>query len=301
MTAIPQDIPAFTERPVRLPRFVRTCLSFARRKPVAAASAALLILVCVMVAGAPVFAKHDPNKQDLSARLADPSTDHYLGADQLGRDTFSRLLYGGRISLGAGLGATLLGVGFGVLMGLLSGYAGGFVDLVIQRLMDAIMALPPLILLMVLATTLDQNFRNMIFAIAVFVAPGSSRVVRSAVLSLKEMPYVEAARALGASPGRVAFRHILPNTFAPVIVIASVGVGGVIITEAALGYLGLSVRMPQATWGNMLNAGAQQYMELAPLMAMAPGLAILVTVFSINMFGDGLRDVLDPRLRGKGK
>jgi peptide/nickel transport system permease protein len=140
----------------------------------------------------------------------------------------------------------------------------------------------------------------MVLAIALFVTPGASRVVRSAVLSIKEMPYVDAARALGASPGRLAFRHILPNTFAPVIVIASITVGSVIIIEAALGYLGLSVRMPQATWGNMLNAGAQQYMELSPWMAIAPGLAILLTVFSINLFGDGLRDVLDPRLRGKG-
>jgi ABC-type dipeptide/oligopeptide/nickel transport system permease subunit len=171
----------------------------------------------------------------------------------------------------------------------------------IQRVMDAIMALPPLILLLVLATTLDRNFRNVVLAIALFVMPGAARVVRGAVLSLKEMAYVEAARAIGSTPQRIIFRHILPNTFAPVIVLASITVGSVIIIEAALGYLGLSVRLPQATWGTMLNAGAQQYMEQAPWMAIAPGAVIALTVFAINLFGDGLRDVLDPRLRGKGK
>jgi ABC-type dipeptide/oligopeptide/nickel transport system permease subunit len=258
-------------------------------------------VICTLVLLAPIVATHDPNRQSLGDRLADPSTEHYLGADELGRDVFSRLLHGGRVSLGAGLGATLAGVALGVFFGLVSGYAGGFVDMIIQRVMDAIMALPPLILLMVLATTLDRNMRNVIIAIAIFVTPGAARVVRGAVLSLKEMAYVEAARALGASPPRIIFRHIMPNTFAPVIVLASITVGSVIIIEAALGYLGLSVRLPQATWGTMLNAGAQQYMEQAPWMAIAPGAAIAVTVFAINLFGDGLRDVLDPRLRGKGK
>ena len=300
MTAIPQETFGSPPSVVRTPRFISFCASFARRKPVAAASAVVLLIVVLMCVFAPVLATHDPNRQELGARLAPPSSQHYLGADQLGRDTFSRILYGGRISLGAGLGATLAGVSLGVLLGLVSGYAGGKVDLVIQRLMDAIMALPPLILLMVLASTLDQNFQNMVFAIAIFVAPGTSRVVRGAVLSIKEMPYVDAARALGATPRRLVFRHILPNTFAPVIVVASITVGSVIIIEAALGFLGLSVRMPTATWGNMLNSGAQTYMEKSPILAIAPGVAIALTVFSINLFGDGLRDALDPRLRGKG-
>lgn len=285
----------------RTPRALRAIWRFSRRKPLAAASAVLLLVICFLCALAPVFATHDPNRPNLSSRLADPSSEHYLGADELGRDVWSRVLYGGRYSLGAGLGATAIGVTLGVLFGLVSGYAGGFVDMLIQRMMDAVMALPPLILLMVLASTLDQSFRNVIIAIAIFVTPGASRVVRGAVLSLKEMPYVEAARSLGASPWRIVFRHILPNTFAPVIVIGSITVGSVILIEAALGFLGLSVRLPTATWGNMLNVGAQQYMEQAPFMAMVPGVAILLTVFAVNLFGDGLRDVLDPRLRGKGK
>jgi ABC-type dipeptide/oligopeptide/nickel transport system permease subunit len=301
MTALSDEALVFRPAEQRVPRPLRLVWSFVRRKPIAAASAAILLVICTLVLLAPIVATHDPNRQSLGDRLADPSTEHYLGADELGRDVFSRLLHGGRVSLGAGLGATLAGVALGVFFGLVSGYAGGFVDMIIQRVMDAIMALPPLILLMVLATTLDRNMRNVIIAIAIFVTPGAARVVRGAVLSLKEMAYVEAARALGASPPRIIFRHIMPNTFAPVIVLASITVGSVIIIEAALGYLGLSVRLPQATWGTMLNAGAQQYMEQAPWMAIAPGAAIAVTVFAINLFGDGLRDVLDPRLRGKGK
>jgi peptide/nickel transport system permease protein len=301
MAAIAEEAGYFPAVPGRLPRIARGLWRFTKRKPVAAGSAAILAIICILVALAPVVATHDPNRPDLGARLAKPSTEHLLGGDELGRDVFSRLLYGGRVSLGAGLGATAVGVALGVLFGLVSGYAGGLADMFIQRLMDAIMALPPLILLMVLASTLDRNFRNVIIAIAIFVTPGAARVVRGAVLSIKEMAYVEAARSLGATPPRIVFRHILPNTFAPVIVLASITVGSVIIIEAALGYLNLSVRLPQATWGTMLNAGAQQYMEQAPWMAVAPGIAIAVTVFAINLFGDGLRDVLDPRLRGKGK
>ncbi|MFN0148411.1 MAG: ABC transporter permease [Dehalococcoidia bacterium] len=281
------------------PRWIRWCTMFTRRKPLAAASAVILIIICLMAILAPVLETQPPNEQNLSDRLAPPSLDHPLGGDELGRDVWSRLLHGGRVSLGAGLGATIIGVGLGVLFGLVSGYAGGFLDLVIQRVMDAIMALPPLVLLMVLGSTLDQNFRNVMIAIAIFVAPGTARVVRGSVLTLKEMSYVEASRAVGATPSRIIFSHILPNTFAPVIVITSITVGSVILIEAALGFLGLSVRIPQATWGNMIFSGAGKW-ELAPRLALVPGIAIIVTVFAINLLGDGLRDVLDPRLRGKG-
>jgi ABC-type dipeptide/oligopeptide/nickel transport system permease subunit len=225
-----------------LPRPVRWMRMFARRKPIAAFSGLVLIIISLMAILAPVLETQPPNEQHLSDRLAPPSWDHPLGGDELGRDEWSRLLHGGRISLGAGLGATAIGVALGVFIGLISGYAGGWVDLILQRIMDAVMALPPLILLMVLASSLDQNFRNVIIAIAVFVAPGTARVVRGSVLTLKEMMFVEAIRATGGSPARIIFRHILPNTFAPVIVITSITVGTVIIIEAALGSLGLSVR-----------------------------------------------------------
>ncbi|HZQ36282.1 MAG TPA: ABC transporter permease, partial [Dehalococcoidia bacterium] len=271
----------------------------ARRRPVAAGAAVVLILICLVALLAPVIAPYKPNDIDLLARLSAPGGKHLLGTDEYGRDVLTRVIYGGRVSLAAGLGATALGTAVGVLFGLLSGYVGGFVELVIQRWMDAIMALPPIILLMVLATTLSPNLRNVIIAIAVFVTPGSARIVRGAVLSVKAMTYVEAAEALGVSPVRIVWRHVLPNVVAPVIVVASITVGSVIIIEAALGFLGLSVHEPTATWGNMLNTGAQSYMEQAPWLALAPGIAIAVTVFAINLFGDGLRDALDPRLRGR--
>lgn len=273
---------------------------FARRKPLAGAAAVVLAVVCIMAFFAPFLAPYGPNDIDLNARLTSPSTSHWLGTDEFGRDVLSRVMHGARVSLTAGLGATLLGTAVGAALGLLGSYVGGLLDLAIQRLMDALMALPPIILLMVLATMLSPSLRNVTIAIGIFVLPSAARVVRGAVLSEKEMVYVLAARSVGVSPARIIIRHILPNVFAPIIVIASVSVGAAIIIEAALGFLGLSVRPPTATWGNMLNTGAQTYMEQAPWLAIAPGLAIGLTVFSINIFGDGLRDVLDPRLRNTG-
>lgn len=283
------------------PAVVRLPLSFARRKPVSAVAAAVIAVVGSLALLAPVLAPYGPDDIDLLARLAGPGSDHWLGTDQFGRDVLSRVMHGGRVSLAAGVGATVLGTSLGVLLGLVGGYAGGFVDSAIQRLMDAIMAIPPIILLMVLATTLSPSLRNVIIGISIFVMPGAARVVRGTTLSIKERAYVEAARAVGATPLRIVFRHVLPNVVAPIIVIASITVGSAIIIESALGFLGLSVRPPTATWGNMLNTGAQTYMERAPWLALAPGLAIAATVFAINLFGDGLRDVLDPRLRGSGK
>ncbi|OAI41233.1 hypothetical protein AYO38_04175 [bacterium SCGC AG-212-C10] len=283
-----------------MPRWIGWLGMFFRRKPIAAISGVILIVLCLMAIFAPVLALQPPNEQNLADRLASPSMDHPLGGDELGRDVWSRLVFGARVSLGAGIGATAIGISLGVVLGLVSGYAGGFLDLTLQRFVDALMALPPLILLMVLGLSLGQNFRNVVIAIAIFVVPGTARVVRGSVLTIKEMAFVESSRAVGASPARIIFMHILPNTFAPVIVLTSITVGTVVIIEAALGYLGLSVRIPTATWGNMLFTGASKW-EQAPILALAPGLAIVITVFAINLLGDGLRDVLDPRLRGRGR
>jgi len=284
----------------RPPAVLRVPLQFGRRKPLSAAAGAVVVVACLLALLAPWIAPYGPDDVDLLARLNGPSSAHWLGTDQFGRDVWSRVMYGGRTSLAVGIGATALGIGMGVVFGLLSGYAGGGLDLVIQRLMDAVMALPPIILLMVLATTLSPSLRNVTIAISILITPGASRVVRGATLGTKEMLYIEAARATGASAPRIVFRHVLPNVMAPIIVIASISVGSAIMIEAALGFLGLSVRPPTSTWGNMLNTGAQSYMERAPWLALAPGLAIAMTVFSINLLGDGLRDVLDPRLRGRG-
>ena len=296
MSAIASDLPRVIDTGLR-PRN-RRLLSLARRKPLAAGAGLVLVVVCVVALFAPVLAPFDPNEVQLGSRLLSPSSEHWLGTDEFGRDVLSRIMHGARVSLAAGLGAAGLGTAAGVVFGLLGGYIGGFVDLAIQRVMDALMALPPIILLMVLATVLSPSLQNVVFAIAIFVMPSASRVVRGAVLAEKEMVYVLAAQSIGASPKRVMVRHVLPNTMAPIIILASIAVGSAIIIEAALGFLGLSVRPPAATWGTMLNTSAQTYMEQAPWLAVAPGLAIGVTVFSINLLGDGLRDILDPRLRG---
>jgi ABC-type dipeptide/oligopeptide/nickel transport system permease subunit len=261
----------------------------------------VLIVFCVLAVLAPVVTTHNPNIGNLIDRLQSPSTSHFLGTDEQGRDEWTRILYGARTSLTVGLGAALVGTLVGTAFGLLSGYAGGMIDMVIQRVMDAVMALPGIILLMVLATVLSPSLRNVTLAIAVFIVPSAARIVHGAVLSTKEQAYVEAARSVGASPHRVVVRHILPNVMAPIIIVMSITVGAAIIIEAALGFLGLSVAPPTATWGNLLNTGAQGYMEQAPWLALAPGIAIGITVFSVNILGDGLRDVLDPRLRGRGR
>jgi ABC-type dipeptide/oligopeptide/nickel transport system permease subunit len=274
--------------------------SFARRKPLSAAAAVVLIIACLLAAMAPVVSTENPDIGNLGERLQSPSASHILGTDEQGRDEWTRILYGARTSLTVGLGAAVVGTVIGTIFGLISGYVGGIAEMIIQRVMDAIMALPGIILLMVLATVLSPSLRNVTLAIALFIIPSAARVVHGAVLSTKEQVYVEAARTVGASPTRVVFRHILPNVMAPIIIVVSITVGAAIITEAALGFLGLSVAPPTATWGNMLNAGASSSMEQAPWLALAPGVAIGVTVFSVNILGDGLRDVLDPRLRGKG-
>jgi peptide/nickel transport system permease protein len=280
---------------------IRWCLIFARRKPLSAFGAVVIVTLCLLVYFGPFLLTTSPYVGVLRDHLQAPSTSHILGTDEQGRDLLTRTLYGGRTSMAVGFGGAFFATLAGTTIGLISGYTGGKVDLFIQRVMDALMSLPPIILLMVLASVLTPSLKTVVFAISILFAPSVGRVMRSAVLTVKEEPYVEAAHSLGASSGRVMVRHILPNVIAPMIIILSIGVGGAIITEAALGFLGLSVGPPKPTWGNMLNAGAQSYMEQAPWLAIVPGVAIAMMVFAVNLFGDGLRDMLDPRLRGKGR
>lgn len=277
---------------------LRSVRRFARRKPLSAAAALTLFVVTAIVAVGPFVMSTSPYVGTLSEHLQGPSASHLLGTDEQGRDVLTRVIYGGRMSLAVGLGASLFATVAGSMYGTVSGYAGGKTDLIMQRIADAMMAIPGIVFLMVLTLILEPSARNVVLAIGILYTPSISRVVRSAVLTVREEPYVEAVRSLGASAPRVMLRHILPNCFAAIIVIASVLVGAGIVTEAGLGFLGLSVSPPNPTWGNMLNAGAQNYMEQAPWLAVAPGLAIAITVFAVNLLGDGLRDVLDPRLRG---
>jgi ABC-type dipeptide/oligopeptide/nickel transport system permease subunit len=301
MATIAAEQPVVIRQPSAASRLWTWSKEFTRRKPLSAVAFVVLVVVVLLAVFAPFVTGYDPDIGNIRDRLQAPSRDHPLGTDEQGRDVWTRLVYGARMSLAVGLFATAVGTICGVALGLISGYSGGVVDMGIQRVMDAVMAIPPIILLMVMASVLSPSLRNVVIAVALYVTPGAARVIRGATLTIKEQQFIEAARSMGANPHRVVFRHVLPNTWAPIIVLASITVGGAIIIEAALGFLGLSVALPTATWGNMLNTGAQNFMEQAPWLALAPGIAIALTVFSVNILGDGLRDVLDPRLRGKGK
>ncbi|MDR5710157.1 MAG: ABC transporter permease [Armatimonadota bacterium] len=245
---------------------------------------------------APVLAPYDPYASDLERSLRPPSREHWLGTDELGRDILSRILYGARLSMGIGTIAVGIGVVLGVPIGLFSGYFGGWVDLVAQRVVDVLLAFPSTVLAILMVVILGVGLQNVMIAVGVVSVPTYARLVRAQVLSLKEQAFVEAARALGAGTGRILFRHLLPNTVAVLIVQTTLQVGSAILSAAALGFLGLGVQQPTAEWGAMLST-ARQYIQLAPHTLVFPGLAILLTVLGFNLFGDGLRDALDPRLR----
>jgi peptide/nickel transport system permease protein len=272
-------------------------LFLARRYPLGGVGLAIVVIFILVAALAPYITAHDPLATNPSISLAAPSTTHPMGADFMGRDLFSRVVYGARTSLAVAFGATTLGVLFGVLIGLASGYLGGWVDLTAQRLIDMLQALPTLILAMAMAAALGPSITNTIIAIAIPKLPSIARVIRASTLSLREMPFVEAARAMGMSEMRIALRHILPNTLAPLIVLATAGLGSAILVEAALSFLGLGVPEPHPSWGRMLSESAAEYVRTAPWLVIFPGLAITLAVFGTNLLGDALRDLLDPRQR----
>jgi peptide/nickel transport system permease protein len=271
---------------------------FVVKKPRGAAGGALMLLSVIVAMLADVLATHDPIRTDPGETLGRPTQQHWLGTDHLGRDIYSRIVHGARISLVVGLGSTLLGSVFGGIIGLLSGYIGGKTDLLSQRVLDIMQGLPLLVLALVMAAALGPSLENVIVAISVPIIPRAGRVIRSSVLSIREMAYVEAARALGVSHLRIAFRHILPNTMGPFIVLITAQLGSAILVEAALSFLGLGVPEPYPSWGRMLSVSAAEYAQKAPHLVLFPGIAISLSVFGANLLGDALRDTLDPRLRG---
>jgi peptide/nickel transport system permease protein len=240
---------------------------------------------------------YDPTATNPALALAPPSEAHWLGADSMGRDIYARIVFGARISLAVGLGSTFLGCALGVVLGLASGYLGGWIDLAIQRVVDVLQSVPLLVLALVMAASLGPALDNTIVAIAIPLVPYAARVIRSNTLALREQPFVEAARAIGMSEFRIAVRHVLPNTLAPLIVIATAQLGAAILTEASLSFLGLGVPEPHPSWGRMLSESAAEYVRVAPWLVIFPGVAISLAVFGTNLFGDALRDILDPRLR----
>ncbi len=270
---------------------------FAARYPLGAVGAVIMAIFIFAAVFADFLTLHDPLSTNASLSLARPSAEHWLGADFLGRDVYSRIVYGARISLAVGLGSTLLGCVFGVALGLVSGYLGGWVDLTIQRIVDMLQALPLLVLALVMAAALTPSLGNTIIAIAIPLIPYVARVIRANTLALRELPFVEAAKAIGMSETRIALRHILPNTLAPLIVLATAQLGSAILIEASLSFLGLGVPEPFPSWGRMLSESAAEYVQVAPWLVAFPGIAISLVVFGTNLLGDALRDLLDPRQR----
>lgn len=271
---------------------------FVRKKPLGAFGGFLMLVMLVTAVLADLLQTHDPIATSAAATLAQPGAEHWLGSDHLGRDIYSRIVHGARVSLIVGIGSTLLGSVFGGIIGLLSGYFGGKTDLISQRLMDILQGLPLLVLALVMAASLGPSVQNVIIAISIPIIPRAARVIRASVLSIREMQYVEAARALGLSHLRIAFAHVLPNTIGPFIVLCTAQLGSAILVEAALSFLGLGVPEPYPSWGRMLSVSAAEYAQKAPHLVLFPGLAISLAVFGANLLGDALRDTLDPRLRG---
>jgi len=269
-----------------------------RHYPLGAIGAAIIGLFVFVAVFAPFITAYDPLSTDATLSLAPPSASHWLGADFMGRDVYSRLVYGARISLLVGCSATLIGCSIGVLAGLLSGYVGGWVDLIVQRIIEILQALPLFVMALIMAAALGPSLRNTIIAISVALIPAPARVVRASTQSLREQPFVEAARAVGMSETRIAISHVLPNTLAPLIVIATAQIGVVMLVEAALSFLGLGVPEPHPSWGRMLSSSAAEYVRTAPWLVVFPGLAISLVVFGMNLLGDAMRDLLDPRQRG---
>jgi peptide/nickel transport system permease protein len=266
------------------------------RNRVAVLAALYLVAMSLVALLAPVIAPYDPNEGDILAIHTRPSRAHLLGTDENGRDVLSRLIYGARISMGVGLIAMVISIAIGSLIGAVSGYVGRLVDSVLMRVTDGMMAIPYFFLVLIVVAVFGSSFRNIVLVIGVTSWMVVARIVRSEVLRTRELDFVLAARALGASSTRILLRHILPHAVPSIIVAATVGVANAILLESALSYLGLGIQPPQASWGNMLS-NAQAYLWANPLLPLYPGLLILLTVLAYNFLGDALRDALDPQYR----
>jgi peptide/nickel transport system permease protein len=280
--------------PVRIWKNVR---GFSARKPLGAFGALIVLAMIFLALLAPVISG-DPNRWHLSDALQSPSSTYWLGTNDLGQDLWAMIVNGARVSLYVGVVAVALGSGTGGAIGLFSAFYGGKVDVVIQRFMDALMSIPTLILALAIMAALGQSLNNVVLAIGIVQIPRANRIVRSQALAIKEAEYVMAARAIGASDLRIMVQHVLPQCLAPWLIIASAALGTAIIAEASLSFLGMGVPPTVPTWGGMLSTRGREYFSIAPWMAIAPGVAISLAVYGFNLFGDAIRDVLDPRLRG---
>ena len=276
-----------------LRRFVRVMLS----RGVVVFGIIVILATIIAAIFAPIVAPFDPYAQDLDYVLQQPNSKHLLGSDSLGRDTLSRIIFGTRITLVVGVGTVIIAASLGTVIGLIAGFFGGWIFTVIMRFTDGIMAIPPLLLALVVAALLGTGVRGVMIAISFALMPGYIRLICGQVLSVKENEYVMAAHSVGVSKIAIMFRHILPNCLSPLIVQMTMMMGLAILIEASLSFLGLGIKPPSAAWGSMVYDG-YKYLVMRPILSLAPGLAIMLVVFAFNMIGDGLRDTLDPRLRG---
>ena len=271
---------------------------FTKRKPIGAASGLIVIAMLVMTLFAESIAPYGYDEAVRGARMKPPSAAHWLGTDNLSRDIWSRIVFGARISITIGFATIFLGTAAAAALGVSSGYFGGKYDLVVQRVVDAWMSFPYLVIILSVMAVLGPGLLNVILSLSIIVAATGSRVIRGSTIAVAQNAYVEAARAMGCGHARIVFRHILPNVTATIIILATIGLGGIILAESALSFLGFGVPPPYPSWGSMLSGSGRTYMYRAPWMAVWPGVAISIAVFAFNMLGDALRDVLDPRLRG---
>ena len=286
----------------RLPlyRAARELVDFSRRKPLGAIGGGILAVLIIIAVLAPVISPFDPEEIHSDHLFAPPGRFLPLGGDSVGRDVMSRLFYGGRVSLFVGLVSVGIGITLGSLLGVTSAYLGGKFDIVVQRFVDAFIAFPGIILALAIMAVLGSSVTNIIIALVLVLAPSAIRTVRSQALAIKEMDYVLAANSIGAGDIRIVLRHMVPNCMAIFMILATLNLGYAIIVEASLSFLGVGVPPNVATWGSMLAEGGVSYIDVAPWLAVLPGVALSLAVFGVNLLGDALRDVMDPRLRGAG-
>jgi len=291
--AVPDD-----EREIKR-SLLHVTLSFCAREPLGAFGMFLVLLMTFAAISAGWLAPFDPTSNDFGAMTEAPSWTHPLGTDQFGRDVLSRILFGAQTAMVVGFTCAFVGGVVGLVIGVGSAYFGGWIDLVLQRVLDVLMAFPLIILALAVVSIFGTGVHNVIIAITIPLFPRCARVVRSSALAIREVPYVDAARACGFSHSRIILRHMIPNVMAPFLIVITAFVGQAILAEASLSYLGLGVQEPTPAWGLMLQGGAEEYALTAPWIAIFPGLAIALAVFGISLFGDALRDALDPKLRGR--
>ena len=285
-------------RPSRaLPGWLRKVIRFSRHRPLGAIGGLVVLIMVLTASLAGTIAPYDPIAADYDAMLLGPSAKHLLGTDAFGRDVISRIIYGSRTAMLVGFSTSFFGATLGAIIGVVCAYFGGKVDLIVQRFMEILLALPLIIMALAVIAVLGAGTMNVILAITIPMVPRCAQVIRSSALSIREMPYVDAARAGGFGHGRIIFRHMLPNVVAPYLILLTAFLGQAILTEASLSFLGMGVAEPTPAWGLMLKGAATEFAERAPWMAIFPGLAISAAVFGFNIFGDSLRDELDPKLR----